>query len=233
MHTSTKARVGYLPEHSTLYPYLDARESLHFAGSLFGLDKQTRVERIDQLLDMVGLAHTGRRRVGEFSKGMARRIGLAQALINNPELVILDEPTSGLDPLGTRQVKDIILEMAKNGKTVLLCSHLLADVEDVCDRISILYGGVERASGPVAELLKTSEREQIELPNLDDDSRRKLQDALSSVLSSAPAILPVRQNLESFFLEVIAQARLTEHESSGASGEGTIAAFLSGDANAK
>ena len=100
-----------------------------------------------QLLEMVGLSHVKRRRVGEFSKGMQRRIGLAQAMINDPALLILDEPTSGLDPLGCREVKDLILNMKKRGKTVLVTSHLLSDVEDICDRVIILYGGKVRATG--------------------------------------------------------------------------------------
>ncbi|MHC4284163.1 MAG: ABC transporter ATP-binding protein, partial [Planctomycetota bacterium] len=111
-----------------------ARETLDFYGRLFGLPPKVRKLRIEALLDMVGLKAVANRPVGMFSKGMARRIGLAQALINDPELLILDEPTTGLDPIGTRQIKDLILELAKRGKTILLCSHLLADVEDVCDR---------------------------------------------------------------------------------------------------
>ncbi|MFP6907639.1 MAG: ABC transporter ATP-binding protein, partial [Verrucomicrobiota bacterium] len=145
----SKVRIGYLPEESYLYPYLTARETLDFYGRLFDLSGPERKQRIDQLLEMVGLQHTGRRTIKEFSKGMARRIGLAQALINNPEIVILDEPTSGLDPIGTRQVKDLIQTLAERGKTVFLSSHLLADVEDVCDRIAILYAGQVQAEGSI------------------------------------------------------------------------------------
>ena len=157
----TKSRIGYLPEESYLYPYLTAEETLDFYGRLFDLNGAERKQRIEQLLDMVGLQHTGSRTIKEFSKGMARRIGLAQALINNPEIVILDEPTSGLDPIGTRQVKDLIESLAQRGKTVLLSSHLLADVEDVCDRIIILYGGHVQAQGSIKELLKVEDRYQI------------------------------------------------------------------------
>jgi ABC-2 type transport system ATP-binding protein len=136
------SRIGFLPEESYLYRYLNARETLDFYGRLFGLPSNVRKMRIEALLDMVGLKAVANRPVGTFSKGMARRIGLAQALINDPDLLILDEPTTGLDPIGTSQIKNLILELAKRGKTVLLCSHLLADVEDVCDRIAILYGGL-------------------------------------------------------------------------------------------
>ena len=103
---------------------------------------------------MVGLKAVASRSVGTYSKGMARRIGLAQALINDPELLILDEPTTGLDPIGTRQIKDLIIKLAERGKTILLCSHLLADVEDVCDRIAILYGGKIQTQGQVKDLLQ-------------------------------------------------------------------------------
>ncbi|MBS3820732.1 MAG: ABC transporter ATP-binding protein, partial [Phycisphaerae bacterium] len=136
-----KSRIGFLPEESDLYPFLDARETLNFYGQLFHVPRRQRRQRIETLLEMVGLSAVAHRRVGEYSKGMQRRIGLAQALINDPDLLILDEPTSGLDPLGTKQFKDVIRTLATRGKTVLLSSHLLADVEDVCDRVTILYGG--------------------------------------------------------------------------------------------
>src|SRR4026207_2442843 len=132
-HVGTKARIGYLPEESYLYRYLDSRETLDFFGNLFELSSGERRKRSEQLLDMVGLKQVQRRVVGEFSKGMQRRIGLAQALINDPELIILDEPAAGLDPIGCREVKDLILALAQRGKTIILSSHLLGDVEDVCN----------------------------------------------------------------------------------------------------
>ncbi|MEX2607105.1 MAG: ABC transporter ATP-binding protein [Kiritimatiellia bacterium] len=223
---AVKRRVGYLPEESYLYPYLDARETLRFYAALFGLQGAEREKRIDELLEMVGLSHTGRRRVGEFSKGMARRIGLAQALINDPDLVILDEPTSGLDPLGTRQVKDIVRALADRGKSVLLSSHLLADVEDVCDRITILYGGKVRASGPIRDLLQVANHLQIRLKDLEEDQRIRLLDLLEEQLGERPTLEPTRKDLESFFLEVVAQARRESGEGSGTRQEGELAEFL-------
>lgn len=225
-NVDVKARVGYLPEESYLYPYLDARETLRFYAGLFGLQGPVREQRIDELLDMVGLAHTGRRRVGEFSKGMARRIGLAQALINDPDLVILDEPTSGLDPLGTRQVKDIVQALAERGKTVLLSSHLLADVEDVCDRITILYGGKVQAQGPIRELLQVANTLQIQLQDLPDEKRGELLDLLETQLGVRPRMEPTRRDLETFFLEVVRNARQESGEGSGTREEGTLAGFL-------
>ncbi|OVE73857.1 ABC transporter ATP-binding protein, partial [bacterium B17] len=158
---SAKKSIGYLPEESHLYNYLTPKETLDFYGRLFDMSSKQIKERTDQLLEMTGLAHAANRPVGEFSKGMARRIGLSQALINDPELVVLDEPTSGLDPVGCRQVKDLIGALAKRGKTVILSSHLLADVEDVCDHVSILYNGKIQAAGRITELLE--ERDRISL----------------------------------------------------------------------
>src|SRR6516162_9818098 len=149
-HVATKSRIGYLPEESYLYRYLDSRETLEFFGNLFRLPSGDRTNRTEQLLEMVGLSQTSTRAVGEFSKGMQRRIGLAQALINDPDLIILDEPTAGLDPIGCREVKDLIIELARRGKTVILSSHLLADVEDVCNRVVIYYRGKVQASGPLS-----------------------------------------------------------------------------------
>src|SRR5204862_7572337 len=134
-------RIGYLPEESYLYRFLNAEETLDFYGRLFNIPADVRRQRAAELIDTVGLAADKKRILREYSKGMRQRIGLAQALINDPDLIILDEPTSGLDPLGTRWMKDLILDLKKKGKTVLMCSHRLDDVQDVCDRIAILYGG--------------------------------------------------------------------------------------------
>ena len=186
-----KARVGYLPEETYLYPYLTARETLHFYGKLFDLSKRERQARIEQLIDMSGLQHIGNRMVGEFSKGMARRIGLAQALINDPELILLDEPTSGLDPLGTRQVKDLILALAERGKTVVLSSHLLADVEDVCDRVAILYSGEVQAMGSLEDLLEEKQRHRLTFPEVDPALwQRILRDVQSSLGDARPEVDP-------------------------------------------
>src|ERR1039458_841127 len=170
-HVATKSRIGYLPEESYLYRYLDSHETLEFFGNLFRLPRNDRKVRAEQLLEMVGLSQVQRRAVGEFSKGMQRRIGLAQALINDPDLVILDEPTSGLDPIGCREVKDLIRALARRGKTVILSSHLLADVEDVCDRVVIYYGGRIQAMGSLRELLATPDAVCITLPPVSRETR--------------------------------------------------------------
>ena len=158
----TKWRIGYLPEESYLYRFLNARETLDYYGTLFRLDRHERRRRTEELLEMVGLRSAARRPVGEYSKGMARRIGLAQALINDPDLLILDEPTSGLDPIGAKLVKDIIVRLGKvHKKTILLSSHLLADVEEVCDRVTILYGGRVQESGKLDDILSRRDMLQI------------------------------------------------------------------------
>jgi ABC-2 type transport system ATP-binding protein len=226
------ARIGFLPEESYLYRYLTARETLDFYGRLFSIPKQVRKARIEALLDMVGLKAVANRQVGTFSKGMARRIGLAQALINDPDLLILDEPTTGLDPIGTRQIKDLILELVKRGKTVLLCSHLLADVEDICDRISILYGGNIQAEGQVKQLLQQSNRTQITSGALSDrtiDGIRKLIEAEHTDFE----VTSPMEKLETFFIRTVTEAQESAVPTSGAVSTTMIGDFLAAEAAQK
>ncbi|MBR1967001.1 MAG: ATP-binding cassette domain-containing protein [Lentisphaeria bacterium] len=225
----SKKEIGYLPEESYLYKYLTAEETLDFFGSLFDLSKEERERRIEQLLDMVGMSHARRRRVGEFSKGMARRIGLAQAMINDPEFLILDEPTSGLDPLGCKEVKDLILMLKKRGKTVLVTSHLLSDVEDVCDRVIILFGGQIRAQGSMNDLLTVSDSTCITVPTLKQPEMEKLLAELRKDYNEGEiSVSHPRRSLEEYFLDVISKARQESVETSGA-GAGKIAEYLSTD----
>ncbi len=226
---NTKKRIGYLPEESYLYPFLNARETLDYYGRLFEIDPRTRTKRIDELLDMVGLSHAQHRPVREYSKGMQRRIGLAQALINDPELLILDEPTTGLDPIGTRQVKDLILELGRRGKTVILSSHLLADVEDVVDRMVILYGGKIRGEGTCDELLSVHSRTTIEADDLDEDTITEIDRIIRERTGGTKSIRSVhapRQKLEELFLGIVEKARTERLETSGVQAGGPTAAFL-------
>jgi ABC-2 type transport system ATP-binding protein len=228
-HVATKARIGYLPEESYLYRYLNSRETLHFFGNLFELDKADRQNRAEQLLEMVGLSQAHLRAVGEFSKGMQRRIGLAQALINDPDLVILDEPTSGLDPIGCREVKDLILALARRGKTVILSSHLLSDVQDVCDRVVIYYGGRIQAMGPLKDLLARPDAIQITTPVLKRETMEKVLEILRrDVAEDKVRVDAPSQNLESYFLEVVQKARKASAETSGATSGSQVAAYLRG-----
>jgi ABC-2 type transport system ATP-binding protein len=219
------SRIGFMPEESYLYRYLTARETLDFYGSLFGLPSKVRKMRIEALLDMVGLKAVANRHVGTYSKGMARRIGLAQALINDPDLLILDEPTTGLDPIGTRQIKDLILELAKRGKTILLSSHLLADVEDVCDRIAILYGGRIQAQGQVKELLQRSDKRQITTGNISSVTLEKIKQLVSSEHVDFDISSPM-EKLETFFIRTVAEAREQAQPTSGAVSTTQIGDFL-------
>jgi ABC-2 type transport system ATP-binding protein len=233
-HVQTKARIGYLPEESYLYRYLNARETLDFFGNLFHLDKGERDNRAEQLLEMVGLSQTRTRAVGEFSKGMQRRIGLAQALINDPDLVILDEPTSGLDPIGCREIKDLILALARRGKTVILSSHLLSDVEDVCDRVVIYYGGKVQALGTLKELLATPDTLRITTPVLSRETMERVLEVIrKDVATDRVRVDNPTQNLESYFLDVVAKAKQAAAETSGAHSGARVAAYLRGDAEAK
>lgn len=149
---AARADLGYLPELSYLHPFLTAEETLRYYAGLCGLDSKTSAERTRELLEMVALSDVAARPVGGFSKGMARRVALASALIGKPRLLVLDEPTSGLDPVSTNEVKQLVKELAGGGMTVLMTSHLLADAEDVCDRVAILNHGVKAADGKVSEL---------------------------------------------------------------------------------
>ena len=205
---SKNERIGYLPEESYLYRFLNAYETLDFYGRLFNMSDAQRKERSEKLLDMVKLAPQARRRqLKEYSKGMTRRIGVAQALINDPDLVMLDEPTSGLDPLGNRDMKDLILDLKKQGKTVLMCSHLLADVQDVCDRIAILYGGELKVMGRVDELLKAQDETQILSSKLSDAAIKEVQDVLKKHGANCLKVDQPTANLEDLFLKTVQESR--------------------------
>ena len=225
----TKERIGYLPEESYLYRYLNAAETLDFFGGLFALDAEEKKRRSEQLLEMVGLKGVQMRTVGEFSKGMQRRIGLAQALINDPDLVILDEPTAGMDPVGCREIKDLILNLKGRGKTVILSSHLLADVEDVCDRAVIYYGGKVQQYGTLEELLTERDSVQFTVPTLSETAQKEVLEVMGRhVDRESIRVDNPTQNLESLFLNVVEEARASD-ETSGATSGSEVAEFLRAD----
>ena len=227
----TKERIGYLPEESYLYKYLNSEETLDFFGGLFALDPKEKARREEQLLEMVGLKAVKMRTVGEFSKGMQRRIGLAQALINDPDLVILDEPTSGLDPVGCREIKDLFLNLKARGKTVILSSHLLADVEDVCDRAVILYGGKIQQYGTLENLLTERDSIRFTMPALSEEAQREVMGVIKKhVKSEDVRVENPTQNLESFFLNVVENAITKDEETSGSTSGHAVAEFLRSDA---
>jgi ABC-2 type transport system ATP-binding protein len=205
---SKNERIGYLPEESYLYRFLNAHETLDFYGRLFKIPSNVLKERAEKLLDMVKLAPQARRRqLKEYSKGMTRRIGVAQALINDPDLVMLDEPTSGLDPLGNRDMKDLILDLKKQGKTVIMCSHLLADVQDVCDRIAILYGGELKVMGRVDELLKAQDETQILSSKLSPEAVKEIEAVIKKHGADVLKVDQPTANLEDLFLKTVQESR--------------------------
>ncbi|HLY12466.1 MAG TPA: ABC transporter ATP-binding protein [Planctomycetota bacterium] len=203
---SAKARVGFLPEESYLYRWLNADETLDFFGRLFNLDRETRRKRADELITRFGLAHARHRQIREYSKGMSRRVGFCQALINDPDVVILDEPTSGLDPISSRQIKDLILELKQRGKTVLLSSHLLADVQDVCDTIAILHQGQTKVYGSVRDILVKRDSVSLTFKNLSDATRKKIEDLAGAEGARLVHAENTLETLEDVFLRVVQES---------------------------
>jgi ABC-2 type transport system ATP-binding protein len=206
---SKNERIGYLPEESYLYKFLNAEETLDFYGRLFNISGRDRRNRAQQLITMVGLANDKKRILKEYSKGMRQRIGLAQALINDPELVILDEPTSGLDPIATRWMKDLILNLKQDGKTVIMCGHRLEDVQHVCDRIAILYDGDLQELGEVDKLVEVATRIQVQAADLvlTDEFRRDIQEVITRHGGRLENIGHPTTTLEELFLQVVKESK--------------------------
>ena len=202
-------RIGYLPEESYLYRFLDAEETLDFYGRLFNLDSRVREKRAAELIEKVGLKNDRKRPLKEYSKGMRQRIGLAQALINDPDLVILDEPTSGLDPLGARWMKDLIVELRNQGKTVIMCSHRLEDVQDVCDRIAILNNGELQAYGEIKTLLQDVSRVEMRASEiqLTDGLRKDLEEVLRKHGGRVDSVGHPTTTLEDYFLRIVEESK--------------------------
>jgi ABC-2 type transport system ATP-binding protein len=196
-------QIGYLPEESYLYRFLNAEETLDFYGRLFDMPAAVRKERARELIKIVGLENARRRQLKEYSKGMTRRIGLAQALINDPELILLDEPTSGLDPIGSRFMKDLIVDLKAKGKTVVMCSHLLADVQDVCDRIAILDGGELKVFGRVQDLLKDQGVTQIKTTGLSEQTIAEVQAVIAKAGGKVTEVDHPTNTLEELFVKTV------------------------------
>jgi ABC-2 type transport system ATP-binding protein len=225
--TTINERIGFLPEESYLYKFLNGEETLKFYGRLFKIPRNDLRKRVPLLLDKVGLnAKDRKRKLREYSKGMARRIGLAQALINDPDLILLDEPTTGLDPIGTREMKDLIVSLKQQGKTVLLCSHLLADVQDVCDRITILFGGRMRTLGEVRDLLQVKDITQVQARGLTADQVSELQQFLARMGARDAVVTHPTTTLEDLFIRVVGE------NTARAVGTGAVAPPRSGNGEA-
>ena len=202
--TTINEKIGFLPEESYLYRFLNGEETLRFYGRLFKIPRRELNRRVPELLDIVGLdAKSRKRKLREYSKGMARRIGLAQALINNPDLILLDEPTTGLDPIGTREMKDLILSLKAQGKTVLLCSHLLADVQDVCDRITILFKGRRMELGAVRDLIQVKDVTQIQARGMTPAQVSEVQQFISRMGLADATVTHPTTTLEDLFMRIV------------------------------
>lgn len=198
-----KSKIGFLPEESYLYKFLNAEEILDFYGKLFDIPRRERRGRIDKLIHDVGLWPHRKRPLSQYSKGMLRRIGLAQSMINNPELILLDEPTSGLDPIGSYEIKNLILEFKKQGKTVVLSSHLLADVQNICNRIAILSKGILQVTGSVQELLSQKDVIQFLVRNLSQGDIQAIENFIKNKNGSVLSIGHPSSTLEELFVKTI------------------------------
>lgn len=199
----SRLHVGFLPENPYFYRYLSAVETLEFYGKICGLRGAALRQRIDELLDMVGLAHARDRRLAGYSKGMLQRIGLAQALIHDPKLVLLDEPTAGVDPVGSRDIRDLILRLKQMGKTVMLSSHLLAQVQDVCDRIGVLNLGKLILEGDVHTLISDQRRLSFTVQDLPDQARLAVEQTVTAAGGKLVGVEHPQTSLESLFLEAL------------------------------
>jgi ABC-2 type transport system ATP-binding protein len=233
---SWRFRVGYLPEHPYLYDYLTPREYLDYAGRLFGMPARQRRERTHALLERVGLSHVRDLAMRRFSKGMVQRAGLAQALMNDPDIVFMDEPMSGLDPVGRRLVRDLILDMKARGKTVFFSTHILSDAETLCDRVAVLRGGELLETGRLEDILRI-DVEHLEvlasglspaaaeaLPHVRarhpvgdrwrlEVAERGLGDTVQAIVGGGGRVLsvqPIRQSLEEHFIREIGPVRASE-----------------------
>jgi len=220
--TRKNERIGYLPEESYLYKFLTTDETLDFYGRLFDLSAAERKRRIDDLVNLVGLQAARHRQLREYSKGMTRRVGLAQALINDPDLILLDEPTTGLDPIGTRDMKDLILSLREQGKTILLCSHQLSDVQDVCDRVAILHQGELKELGKVSELLKVQDVTEVHARGLSEAAKTEIAEVIRRHGGTVESIDNPTTTMEDLFLNIVRESERRPGARRVSAGEGQI-----------
>ncbi|MDP3091947.1 MAG: ABC transporter ATP-binding protein [Nitrospira sp.] len=220
---AAKAKLGFLPESPYFYDYLTSREFLSFYGHLFGLWGATLDKRVDELLELVGMTHARDLQLCKFSKGMLQRVGIAQALINDPELVVLDEPMSGLDPIGRKEVRDLILRLKESGKTVMFSSHILHDAELLCDRVAMIMKGRLVACGQVSELIEQGATQEVEMviDRLSPEGLEHLRVLATKVVLNGERVMVVLSNQRQVdeSLEVIRAAHaklvsLTPHKAS-------------------
>ena len=192
-----RSRIGYCPENPYFYDYLTARELLMYFGELFGLDKNSSKQKTEELLTKVGLEKASwDKQLRKFSKGMLQRTGLAQSLINDPEIVFMDEPMSGLDPIGRREIRELIAELRESGKTIFMSTHILSDIEALCDNVAILRKGKLAATGKLDDLLSSHGEEQSFEINVKGVSSEILQTAIGAVRGSSVTAKPNGANIQ-------------------------------------
>lgn len=237
--THIKRRIGFMPDGPYFYGHLNGFELLDFYANLLGIDAQVRKRRIPELLDMVGMTNRARNRVRNYSKGMVQRIGLAHALLNDPDIIFLDEPTSGLDPIGARDIRDVIVRMKEQGKTVFLCSHFLTEIEHLCDRVILLDRGRTLRYGRLEELLVEPGMMRVTASGLTDAAQEELRrfgpvrrssenrpstdvivhdgpdvpGAINSIIAAAghvDSVVPMRRTLEEVFMEAVERTQADE-----------------------
>jgi ABC-2 type transport system ATP-binding protein len=202
MKVDSRNDVGFLPENPYFYKHLTGAETLRFYGKLCNIRGKILEARVNELLDLVDLSNARDRRLGGYSKGMLQRIGLAQALVQEPRLLILDEPTAGVDPLGSRQIRDLILKLRDRGITVFLCSHLLEQVQEVCDHVGIIFQGRMVKEGRLDELVAVEDQQEIVLKNASPELIARIQDMVGqSPGTSLVRTGPSRTTLERLFLQ--------------------------------
>lgn len=204
--------VGFLPEAPYFYRYLSGRELVRYYARLCGVAKADLKEAVESVIELVGMQEAAHRRVGTYSKGMLQRIGLAQAIVHDPQLVILDEPTAGVDPLGSAAIAEIIRELKSRGKTILLSSHLLAQIEGLCDRVAILHRGKLVREGAIGELTEADDSESFVIEGLSASGRAAVEKTVEQAGARLVRVEKPRLSLDALFLQEV-QKRETEHES--------------------
>ncbi|GJQ30184.1 MAG: ABC transporter ATP-binding protein [Phycisphaerae bacterium] len=246
-HKPTLARLGYLPEHHRFPEYLTGGQVVDFYGAMGGVPKAERRKRAPELLELVGMREWANTRVKQYSKGMRQRIGIAQALINDPDLVVLDEPTDGVDPVGRRDIRGMVQVLKERGKTVFLNSHLLSELEMVCDRVAILVQGMVSSQGTIDELTRESRRYVVTVrgpappwageaglrisgehnnvatlvqPNDDADAVQRVIDRLRGEGRVVVSVTPVRESLEDLFMRAVTDPTTGKAAGPGAAREG-------------
>ena len=208
----SKHEVGFVPENPYFYKHLSGLETLQFYGKLCGLSKADVNDRSDELLELVGLQNARDRRLGGYSKGMLQRIGLAQAMIHRPRLLVLDEPTAGVDPVGSRQIRDLILRLKEQGITVFLCSHLLEQVQEICDRVGIIFQGKLVREGTLEELIAVEDQTEVLLRNAPESLIAKIKKVIEEEGTELVSVGKPRTTLERLFLEHAANQRADQRE---------------------